>query len=172
MSERSVRDGYVELGVNDYYKKYGSDYRNPHEPIIRELLLILIQKNIIGKKILDLCCGSGEVTMMVKDYEVTGLDPYTAAAYKSRTGKELLELSFIDISKGKLSGKYDSIICSFALHLCPQSLLPRLLWRLGEISNTLIIITPHKRPDCDNISGWFLVEEIMINRVRMRIYLK
>jgi hypothetical protein len=54
--------------------------------------------------------------------------------------------------------------------LCPISLLPTVLWRLGEITNTLIIITPHKRPDCDNISNWILVDEILLDRVRMRIY--
>lgn len=173
MDEKSVREGYVNLGVDGYYKKHEKDYYNPHESIIKKLLLIAIEKNLIEDNILDLCCGSGEVTSFLKDYNVTGLDPYTALAYKERTGKNVLEYTFKDIALGKLSGySFQTIICSFALHLCPESMLLTVLWRLGEISNRLIIITPHKRPDCDKKAGWCLVEEIIVERVKMRIYLK
>lgn len=71
---------------------------------------------------------------------------------------------------GKLKEEFDTVICSFALHLCEESMLPMLLWKLKEITSTLIVISPHKRPDCNNISGWFLVDEILLNRVRMKVY--
>lgn len=170
MPYEGVRNGYAKLGVDKYYEKHNSDYKNPHEKVIKKLINIAQNKGSVGNKVLDLCCGSGEVTMALNSCEVVGVDPYTLEAYYNRTGKKPMSLSFKDIAGGQLSGYYDSVICSFALHLCSISLLPMLLWRLGEITNTLIIITPHKRPDCDNISGWILVDETLIDRVRMRIY--
>lgn len=59
---QAVRNGYAELGVKNYYLKHSSDYTNPHEKIIHKLLKIAEENNYLGKKILDLCCGSGEVT--------------------------------------------------------------------------------------------------------------
>lgn len=107
MPYEGVRNGYAKLGVDQYYELHNTDYRNPHEKVVKELINIAQGSGIVGSKVLD---------------------------------------------------------------LCPQSLLPMGLWRIGEVTNTLVIITPHKRPDCDNISGWILVDEILLDRVRMRIY--
>lgn len=170
----AVRNGYAQIGVENYYIKHANDYSNPHELVVHKLLGIAKERNYIEGKVLDLCCGSGEVTRGLKQYnhEVVGVDPYTIEAYYKRVGKRPVNLSFKDIIQGKLQEKFDSIVCSFALHLCEESMLPTLLWKLGEISNTLIVITPHKKPNCDNISSWMLVDEIIVDRVRMRIYLR
>lgn len=170
MPNEGVRNGYAKMGVDKYYMQHSNDYSNPHEYVIKKLINIAQKNGIVGNKVLDLCCGSGEVTMALNNCDVTGVDPYTSNAYYNRTGKKLIPLSFKDIANGYLIGYYDSIICSFALHLCPVSLLPMVLWRLGEVTNTLIIISPHKRPDCDNISGWILVDELLLDRVRMKTY--
>lgn len=176
MSENSIRTGYDDLGVEEYYKRHQCDYYNPHEYIIKKHLRWAYQENKLKHKILDLCCGSGEVTRVLLEcnpgYDITGLDPYTAQAYYLRTGKCAIEMTFKDIADGKIHEHYDHIICSFALHLCPESMLPIVLWQLGEISDSLIILTPHKRPDCDQISGWYLVEEEILERVRMRFYIR
>ena len=170
----AVRNEYAKNGVENYYIKHGGDYLNPHESVVQKLLNIAEERNYIGRRVLDLCCGSGEVTCGLKSYnhEVVGADPYTIEAYYKRVGQIPVNLSFKDIVQGKLQGRFDSIICSFALHLCEGSMLPTLLWKLGESSNTLIIITPNKKPNCDNISSWILVDEIIVDRVRMRIYFK
>ncbi len=170
---KAVRDEYAKIGVKNYYLIHSKDYSNPHEATIIKLLTIAEKMNYIGKKVLDLCCGSGEVTSCLEkyDHEITGLDPYTTEAYYNRTKKTALKLSFKDIVNGFLKERFDCIISSFAMHLCDESMLPSLLWKLCEISNTLIVITPHKRPDCDNVSCWILVDEIVLDRVRMRIYL-
>ena len=171
VDEHSVREGYDELGVDDFYRKHQEDYSNPHIKIVQELIHIGVEKGYINGKILDLCCGSGEVTSSLDGFEITGLDPYTAPVYHKKTGKNALEYTFKDIAMGKLEGmKFDTIICSFALHLCEESMLSRVLWGLGEISKCLIILTPHKRPDCDQIAEWYLVDEIILKRVRMRVY--
>ena len=84
-------------------------------------------KKCIGENILDLCCGSGEITLSLPNYNVIGLDPYTNKSYYNRTRKNSLNLTFQDIANGKLENNFDCIICSYALHLCDKSLLPLLL---------------------------------------------
>ena len=169
----SVRKGYEELGIEKYYEKHNEDYENPHYETIRDILTNYLEYNDIGNNILDLCCGSGEITRILENtnenFTITGIDPYTKKAYKKRTNKECLSYTFKDIVQGKmLNKKYDTIICSFAMHLCEESMLDMLLYQLSQITNNLIIITPHKRP---NIKNWFVLkEEYIKNKVRLRIY--
>ena len=171
----SVRKGYEELGIDKYYERHNEDYENPHYEIIRQLLEEYLIYNDIGIDILDLCCGSGEITTILescnKDYKITGIDPYTKAAYKKKTNKDCLSYTFKDIVQGKmLDKKYDTIICSCAMHLCEESMLDMLLYQLGQITNNLIILTPHKRP---NINNWFILkDEYIKNKVRLRVYEK
>lgn len=168
----SIRAGYEELGVAEYYKKHSEDYSNPHYAIIQDLLNQYIKAYNIGSNILDLCCGSGEVTRVldrVGKYNITGLDPYTAPAYKINTGKSCLIYDFKDIVEGALENyKFDTIICSFAMHLCEESMLSNLLYQLSIISEHLIILTPHKRPE---IKQWWIKEyENKKDKVTIRVY--
>lgn len=174
MKKKGVRDEYSEIGVDEYYIKHGADYENPHEEIIQNILRKLDEENYIGHKILDLSCGSGEVSefLMGRGHIAVGTDPYTSEAYEKRTGQKPLKLSFIDIVNGKLSENVDTIICSFAMHLCEESMLPFLLFRLGEISSTLIIISPNKRPKLSSIQSWKLIKKGEIDRVKFRVYKK
>ena len=167
----SVRAGYEELGIEGYYKLHSEDYNNPHineiEYLIKESKCI----QYIGKNILDLCCGSGEITNILKNYEfnIDGLDPYTAPAYIKNTGKECLIYSFKDIVQGALKNKsYDTIICSYAMHLCEESMLNNLLYQLSLIADTLIIITPHKRPEIK--LWWKEIKSFKNNGITLKIY--
>ena len=168
----SVRAGYEQLGGDGYYKEHAEDYVNPHIKEIEYLLNTDSAKASVGNTVLDLCCGGGEVTnILLKNntYVIDGVDPYTAAAYKKNTGRDCLNYDFKSIVQGSLQDKrYDTIICSFAMHLCEESMLNSLLYQLRLIANTLIIITPHKRPDIK--SWWNMVEEIKYNKVKLRIY--
>lgn len=166
---KSVRECYEKMGVDNFYIENGNNYENPHYPIIKKIMKE-IDKDINGS-VLDLCCGGGEITLCLDGHDVKGLDPYTYDLYKKNTGKECYKYSFKDIVQGKLKDKYDTIICCFALHLCEESMLPSLLWQLGRISNKLIVISPHKRPDCDNISGWKINKTVKIERVSAKVYL-
>jgi len=165
----SIRENYEKFGVENYYKNYASTYINPHINIIEKLVDEIIL-DLRGRKLLDLCCGTGAVTNILSDEDIKGLDPYTFRVYTERTNRYCYPFSFKDIAMGKLTENFDIIICSFGLHLCEKSLLPTLLWQLSKISETLIIITPNKNPDCSK-SVWVLVDERIIDRVRMRIYL-
>lgn len=176
-----VRQGYDEHGPEQYYALHESNYRNPHEPAIRKLLEFWVGQAIVpsDSKVLDLACGSGEVSLMLQELGICntiGIDPYTAPAYELRTNKSARKLSFEEIALNGLnddSGKpesFDFIICSFAMHLCDRSRLPVLCLRLAESSQNLVIITPHKRPEIEPAWGWELISEIKMDRVRLRHY--
>lgn len=181
LETEDIRPRYEALGVTRYYSEYGSSYRNPHEPAVRKLIgLALNRWRPDLSNVLDLACGSGEVTLAVQDLvshpdnvRVSGIDPYTADAYRERTGKTADPISFEQIAGGALAGRrYSLIICSFAMHLIDQSWLPALLLQLGLISDTMWILTPHKRPEFRPEWGWTMENEIVHDRVRARKYIK
>ena len=165
----SVRAGYEELGVDEYYRIHSKDYSNPHYREIEYLLKEYIKSHDIGENILDLCCGSGEVTKILNiigKYRIEGLDPYTAYSYVKNTNNDCYIYNFKDIVKGALENKkYDTIICSFAMHLCEESMLNGLLYQLSRISNKLVILTPHKRPE---INSWWreIYREKILSKAR------
>ena len=166
----SIRESYINQGVTSFYKENGSNYSNPHEEAIKACLEVALNlhKPKLGS-VLDLCCGSGEITTHIKAKLVTGIDPYTGESYFKRTGKLALPYSFDDIIKGAiLDHRYDLIVCSFAMHLLEESKLPALCYALAQISNKMLIISPHKKPVIS--WGWKQYGEVYVNRVRARWY--
>lgn len=171
----SIRGHYVAMGVKEYYKAHGEEYINPHEERVRKVLKEIVKNwGINTSRVLDLACGSGEVTLALRDLGVKnleGVDPYTYAGYEKRTGLVCKPISFEDIATGSLSEeKYGTIICSYALHLVKEDLLPVLAMQMSMIAEHLVIITPHKRPDIEEKWGWSLKNEIVLDRTRARHY--
>lgn len=172
-----IRDKYQDQGVQNYYLQHGSDYENPHFEQVRQLLL-QNEQNIDYKKVLDLSCGSGEVSMVLEELgyaETEASDPFTQQAYRMRMGKSCHSWSFEDIVKGALIDQYSSVICSFALHLCPNELLFPLVYQLFQHTELLAIITPHKRPELEKLEGVRLVFEDFTltekgKKVRLKAY--
>jgi hypothetical protein len=153
---KAIRNGYAEMGVDAFYRSSGGQYQNPHYPYLRQLLH-QNESRIDYSTSLDFCCGSGEVSQALSELgylNTEGCDPFTQKAYLERMQKPCLEFSFEEVIQGKLAGKqYTSIICSFAMHLCPQKQLYPLVQQLLSCSPQLIIITPHKRPDLSLMEG-------------------
>lgn len=171
----SVRAGYEELGVGDYYETHGDDYVNPHEFSVHQALEAALGTwQLDLSHVLDLACGSGEVTLplLAKGAgRVDGIDPYTGKAYRRRTGQRAERFTFEQIGAGALSGRrWSLIVCSYALHLVPPSRLPTLCWQLAGLTPQLLVLTPHKRPDIASQWQWDLVGEIYEDRVRARLY--
>lgn len=155
----AIRNLYNEKGVDQYYAQEGGAYANPHFPQI-ETLLTQNQRNIDYNKVLDFCCGSGEVSQVLQKlgYPIPqASDPYTQEAYRLHFTQDCWNLSFDDVIRGKLTEQFSSIICSFAMHLCSKDKLYPLVYQLFQHTNQLIIITPHKRPELEKLAGIHLV---------------
>lgn len=171
----SIRSAYEQYGSRAYYRVHGHDYRNPHEAAIRQTVTAALDHwSLDLSHVLDLACGSGEVTLALREAgaeRVIGIDPFTGDAYLRRTGQRAESLLFEDVAQGALDDReYSLIVCSFALHLIESSRLPALMYRLCAIAPRLLIITPHKRPQLGEDWGWRLVGERVRKRVRARLY--
>ena len=167
----SIRNEYSKIGVTEFYKKYGDTYSNPHEKTIHKHLLLILNQFNKNDKILDLCCGSGEVSLFLYNKgfnNISGIDPYTKQNYIDRTGLKCSGMDFSDLSTKGLTEQYNTIICSFAMHLCPKSYLPNLLYQLSLVTHNLIIISPHKKPE---INHYFTLSKTQyIDNVYLKIY--
>ena len=166
----SIRQFYQTHGVDAYYKNYAESYHNPHSQIITRILDSLKPNLPTESTYLDLCCGDGIITSWLQDNNVkniTGVDPYTHSQYTAMTGINCESLSFKDIVINGLDRKFDIAVCSFAIHLCPKSLLPQLLYRLSQSCKQLIIISPHKI----HMEQFFTEQlEMKLNRVYCKVY--
>ncbi len=194
--KEGIRNRYASMGVSNYYEKHGKEYKNPHEKRVHGALSNFMEntlpklipsvkglENIKWNKLLDLCCGSGEVTLFYENYHkkgiklnILGCDPFTFEAYEKRTSKKALKYNFNEIQNGKLNeliekrGKFEVIICSYALHLCDISKLPLIIYNLSLISSFFMVITPHKKPNLKRKWGLNLICETVYERVRIRFY--
>ncbi len=171
----SIRREYEQHGVRGYYARYGAGYRNPHAGAVGEALRQAVaawQPSL--EHVLDLACGSGEVTLVMRALgaaAVDGVDPYTGAAYLERTGQPAEPIAFEQVEAGALDGRrYSLVVGSYALHLLAPSRLPRLAYQLSRIAPALLVLTPHKRPVLRPEWGWALVGENVVERVRARYY--
>lgn len=152
---KHIRKLYEQLGVEKYYKDYGDQYQNPHSQQIEELI-IANKGRLDYESVLDFCAGGGEISWILKELgysNFTGSDPYTYQLYKKNLAQQCYRWSFEDVIKGKLEGNYSSIICSFAMHLCEEQKLYPLVVQLFQHSKSLVILTPHKRPELETMNG-------------------
>jgi len=173
----SIRGQYERLGVKTFYRRHGAEYTNPHEPVLRDVLRMAVERwRLDLSHVLDLAAGSGEATLILRDLgaaQIDGVDPYTGEAYQARAGQPAEPLSFEDVAAGALAGRrYSLIVCSFALHLAEPSRLPMIAYQLSLVAPALLILTPHKRPVIRPEWGWRLEGEFVEQRVRARLYVK
>jgi 2-polyprenyl-3-methyl-5-hydroxy-6-metoxy-1,4-benzoquinol methylase len=173
--DAAIRAAYEQYGVDGFYQRFGGTYRNPHEGAIRATLRAAVARwNLPIDRVLDLACGSGEITLVLRELggaAIDGIDPYTHQAYAERTGQAAEQLTFEQIAAGALAGRsYSMIVCSFALHLVALSRLPALATQLSLIAPTLVVLTPHKRPQLRPEWGWRCADELLVERVRARCY--
>ena len=152
--DKAIRNLYQEKGVENYYQEEGATYENPHFKEIRTLI-IQNKSRIDYRSVLDFCCGNGEVSLVLKElgFDATASDPFTQKAYEVNFNKPCLDYSFKSVIKGELKGQFSAVICSFAMHLCPEKQLYPLVHNLFQHSPLIVIITPHKRPELEKLSN-------------------
>lgn len=173
-----IRLLYEQFGAENYYRDHADEYANPHLPEIADLLGRNLHRLDCSGGVLDFSAGGGEVTLALQKLHVeniSGCDPFTFDLYAKNTGQPCLRHSFEDVLKGAPLGHFSLIISSFALHLCPVKDLWPLAWHLFQAAPTLVIITPHKRPELENLPGIQLVwEDFSLTergkKVRMKAY--
>lgn len=174
---KNIRPLYDKHGVEDYYREHAGAYENPHFPEIK----VLLERNlhrIDTRAVLDFGAGGGEVTQVLQGLglkNMTGCDPFTFDLYEKNTGLPCLRLAFKDVVKSGLGGKYSAVISSFALHLCPLNDLYMLCWNLFQAAPLLVVLTPHKRPELERLTGIQLLWEDTTHtdrgkRVRCKAY--
>jgi SAM-dependent methyltransferase len=171
----SVREGYERHGATGFYRRFGDEYRNPHEARVHAVIAAAARRRELDlAHVLDLACGSGEATRALRALgagRIDGVDPYTGAAYQRATGRHAESHTFEAVATGALVGRrYSLAVCSYALHLLAESWLPALCYQLTRITGTLLIVTPHKRPTLRQEWGWQLADEILLDRTRARLY--
>lgn len=175
---KKIRPLYNEYGAEGYYREFADEYENPHLPEIRVLLKRNIERLDCSGTILDFAAGGGEVASTLQGMgvkNIVGCDPFTHALFERKTGLDCLQLSFKEVVREGLPAQYSVIISSFALHLCPPKDLFPLTWNLLQAAATLVIITPHKRPELEKLQGIQLLWEDMAEtergkKVRMKAY--
>lgn len=167
-------------GVEKYYEESKETYENPHKKRVYECVKYIIKTIPLSKyedPILDLCAGSGEVTMALFDdvktiNNIVGCDPYTHELYHKLTGKPAYKWSFNDIIKGCMDDfKFSTIICSYAMHLCPAHNLKLLCLMLSFRTKYLCIVSPHKRPIITKDMGFIILDSYKYDRINVMIYL-
>ncbi len=173
--DNAIRNQYEEMGVEQFYKKNGADYSNPHFSFIRSLLY-QNKERIDYNSSLDLCCGAGEVSQVLMEMgynDISACDPFTQKAYFENVAKKCLDHNFDYIIKNGFPSRFSSVICSFAMHLCPKEKLYPLVSRLFESTKQIIIITPHKRPELEKLTGVILdFEDSVLTKRGKKVRLK
>lgn len=180
MQNKSLRELYDEMTVEGYYEngRESTPYVNHHEPEVRKLLLENCP-DLNLTRVLDLACGDGLVTNAIKSYLgedaiyscTYGCDPFMQKEYIKNTGRQCIDKSFKDIvEKGLIPNfgykTFSCVICSFGLHLCEKSMLPDLTYRLSEIAETIVVISPSKYP----YLGKPKVEKFCLTPQRKRVH--
>eukprot|EP00927_Polykrikos_kofoidii_P051156 TRINITY_DN44957_c0_g1_i1.p1 TRINITY_DN44957_c0_g1~~TRINITY_DN44957_c0_g1_i1.p1 ORF type:complete len:553 (-),score=117.20 TRINITY_DN44957_c0_g1_i1:679-2337(-) len=180
----SMHDAYQELGSEAYYKTHGEIYTNPHEPVIARALVAALDKwapklELPLRRVHDLACGSGEASAAFSKLSISAgcaldaSDPYTFAAFEKRMGRPAYRWSFEDIAGGMLEDMqpYDLVIGSFSLHLLTKTWHHTTLSALARSCRMLIVLTPHKLPVIEPSTGWRMVDEVVQERIRARLYI-
>src|SRR5437899_2307616 len=68
MADDAIRNKYSRYGAQGYYEQFGAQYRNPHELAVRRAVRVAVAAwGLDLTRVLDLACGSGEVTLALRD---------------------------------------------------------------------------------------------------------
>ena len=175
---KAIRPLYDEHGAEGYYSAFADSYENPHFPEITALLERNASRFDPSGAVLDFAAGGGEVTSVLRRLgfpQVSGCDPFTHALYEKNTSLPCQQWSFKDVIRQGLPGTYSLIVSSFALHLCPPKELFSLTWQLLNAAPLLVVLSPHKRPELENLTGIELVWEDFVctdrgKKVRLKAY--
>ena len=168
---------YQKYGVENYYKNHGESYKNPHFQNLAYIFPKILKEIPINPEasILDLACGSGEITqLLIKNghnpSKIKGMDPYTSKNYEKTTGLTCLEKSFQDIIRGDLSEvHFDVIVCSYAVHLMKDEELFGFFTELASMTPRFIVISPNRKFALDHFR-WKIKTETYYPTEKIKVF--
>lgn len=169
----SIRDEYIKSSPDEYYSTKRSEYKNPHLDRINKCLDYVYNKIDIGY-FLDLACGDGIVSEYLSNKglnEFKGSDPYFKEIYENKFNRKCYDYRFEDIAKNGINDKFNTVICSYALHLCNKSYMNNLLYNISNMCEYFVVISPSKYPII-NEHYFKLIDSKIIDRTHIRIYKK
>jgi hypothetical protein len=171
-----IRPLYDEFGAEGYYRQHADEYQNPHFPEIKNLLEKNFHRFDFSEAALDFGAGGGEVAQVLQSLgvrKIVGCDPFTFSLFEKKTGLPCLRFGFEEVLRGADLGKFSVAFSSFALHLCPEKDLFSVVWQLFQAAPTLVILTPHKRPELERLPGVELIfEDFSLNEKGKKVRLK
>ncbi len=95
-----------------YNRHWGADYRKEALPILERLLLSRLKS---GQSVLDVCCGTGQITATVRDkgFEVVGIDASSEMLRYARENFPQGELHHADARDFDLNRKFHAAYSVF-----------------------------------------------------------
>ncbi|GHN00395.1 biotin synthase [Cytophagales bacterium WSM2-2] len=110
----------------DGYNRWASSYfteANPIKTYSNEYIAKWLI-DIKGKSVLDAGCGAGALCLLAQKWgasKVTGVDLSPAMIEEATKNCKDIDLQCVDLSKEKVSGKFDVIICALVLAHIPDA---------------------------------------------------
>lgn len=157
---KAIRQHYDHLGVEEYYKKEGDNYSNPHNKFaiacfndIWQKKLNKIIKDNPNYKICDFACGDGLITKELLrksafeklSLNIIGNDKFMSERYINETKLNCHTHSFNEVAEGLSTiGNVDLMVISYAIDLVEKSYLQKFLYQVALTSKNLLIIRPNK----------------------------
>lgn len=143
-----ISDGYRQEGVDEFYRNHSVEYVNPHAIYVEHCLNYCTFQS--GERILDLGCGDGLVTKVLKPrgrFHLVGVDKYMAQRYRDETGCQCFEASFEEIATHGLptDQEFESVVCSYMVDIIPESYRHNFFWNVASQMNRLIVIRPNSQ---------------------------
>lgn len=175
-----IYNQYAKYGIHNYYSQFSDEYYNPHADKIttiynRYLATYLNNALLAGGSILDIACGDGLITRIIKSStelnnindRIKGCDPYFVNKYVN------YPYSFEDIALGltnyELKGNFKVAICCYAFHLLDNSWYYAFFNGLAElITDRFIIITPSKKISISH-PKWIIEQQIRDTTTKISI---
>ena len=173
-----ITEQYRTIGVQEYYQDPNTQatYSNPHALFIENSLRTIFCENFTeGVTVLDLACGDGLISSILKECgvsDIEGSDKYMYERYTNETGFNCYDYSFEDIADFNCTfdKHYDVIVCSYAYDIVPESYKQKLLYALSTYTDNLILIRPNSHI-VDN-SIWQELQYCKIEKSRAVLYKK
>ena len=126
----------------------------PYQQMIQRIVELVRLGN--GEEVLDAGCGTGNITMLLGDYDVTGVDSSTSMLGRAARKAPKANLRMCDLNKGLpfADRVFDAVVCCNVIYALsdPAAALVELK-RVLKRGGILVVSTPKCEPSIKTIVG-------------------